>query len=188
MSIATQIRWMFIRRPLLWWLLIAALAVAAAMTAAHSMQGVEAARRSWGSTATVWITTVDTPTGASVHTEQRAVPLAIVPVDAVRTAPGDAIARRHLGVGEIVVTDDVTPKGIAGLMPAGTVAIGVPVHTSPHLTVGDAVIAYANGARVADGMIVAIDDEQVIVAVAQGDAAGLALAVPGGAVIVGMVP
>jgi hypothetical protein len=86
----------------------------------------------------------------------------------------------------VLVAADVDVAGTAGLVPPGWVAVPVP-QRSAVLAIGDAVAAFANGTRLADGIVVARDDEQVVVAVPPETAPGVAQAVPGGALVVGLV-
>ncbi len=188
MEFMTRVRWVFARRPMLWWALIAVLAAAAAGITVQAVRRVEVQRRTWGATQQVWVVVADTAPGAALATQARSYPTAMVPAAAVRKSPGVVTARHALGAGEIVVAGDVTAAGTAGLMAAGSVAVAVPIRPSPHLTVGAAVAAFANGARLADGTVVAVDDGQVVIAVPAADAAALTLAVPGGTVVVGLLP
>ena len=188
MPIVTRLRWVFARRPVLWWILIVALASVAAGVALDAVRQVEAARRSWGDTRQVWVAGADTAPGEPMTATRRDYPVAMIPAAALRSAPGSVAARRHVGAGEILVADDVTSPGTAGLLPQGSVAIAVPIRAAAHLPVGAAVVAYANGARLAAGTVVAADEEQVVIAIPARDAPALTLAVPGGSVIVGLLP
>lgn len=188
MSVVMRLRWIFARRPMLWWILIVALASVAAGFALRALQHVDAERRSWGDTEQVWVAGSDIAPGELLEAVVREYPVAIVPAAALRSAPGSVAARRHLGVGEILVADDITAPGTAALLPAGSVAIAVPIRAAAHLPVGADVVAFANGARLATGTVVAVDDEQVVIAVPADEAPALTLALPGGTVIVGLLP
>ena len=86
----------------------------------------------------------------------------------------------------MLVDGDVTTIGPAGLVPPGDVAIPIPQRAST-VHVGDDVATFADGRRLADGTVVVVDDEQAVVAVAAEDAAAVAQAVPGGAVVIGVI-
>ncbi|MEO5900115.1 MAG: hypothetical protein ABIR68_08280, partial [Ilumatobacteraceae bacterium] len=76
---------------------------------------------------------------------------------------------------------------VAGLIPPGSVAVVVPAGAS-QFHVGDHIAAFANGERLADGLVVGVDLEHLVVAVPTDAAPALTLAIPAGAVVLALLP
>jgi hypothetical protein len=187
MQLMPRIRSTLARHPLLWWLAVAVVAGTGAMIAAGALRGVDEARRSWGETTEVWVATAAAAPGEPLSLERRSYPVAVVPPGAVRSSPAGAVASRNVELGEVIVASDVNPGGVAGLVPPGSVAIAVPTR-APQLRIGDGVAAFASGERLADGIVVDVTEEQVVLAIPSGAASALALAVPGNAVVLALLP
>ena len=185
MHVVARLRLLLVRHPWVWW---AAVAVAAAVVAAAvsgAVRRLDDERRSWGERREVWVATVAVAPGEALVAEARSYPLAMIPADAVREPP-TGMARQPVAAGEVLVTDDVVANGTPGLVPPGWVAVPV-AQRATVARVGDAVAAFADGQRLGDGIVVAVDAEQVVVAVPEGAAPAVTRAVPGGAVVVGLL-
>jgi hypothetical protein len=186
MHVVTRLRLLLVRRPWIWWVAVAAAAAVVGIGVAGALRRLDGERRSWGEARTVWVAAGAVAPGDPLVVEARSYPVAVVPRDAVTQAPNGAVARQRVAAGEVVVVADVSVTGPPGLVPAGWVAVPV-AQRATVARVGDAVAAFADGQRLADGVVIAVDEEQVVVAVAPEVAADVSRAVPGGAVVIGLV-
>lgn len=186
MHAVARLRLLLVRHPWVWWVAVAATAAVIGVSVAGAVRRLDGQRRSWGETRTVWVATAAAAPGEPLVVETRSYPAAMVSAAAVTDEPIGALARQRVAVGEVVVTEDLDVGGTPGLVPAGWVAVPV-AQRAAVVRVGDAVAAFADGRRLADGVVVAVDQEQVVVAVDAGVAADVARAVPGGAVVIGLV-
>ncbi|MEO5723871.1 MAG: hypothetical protein ABIQ39_10920 [Ilumatobacteraceae bacterium] len=188
MQLLPAVRRTLVRHPLLYWCAVVALAVGVGAGVASTLRRVDGARRSWGATTSVWVATADAEAGQRIHVDRREYPEAMVPAAAVLASPADALARQRVSTGEIIVSGDVSSSGLAGLVPAGYVAMAVPQRRATYLSPGYRVVAYAGAVRLAEGTVVAADDEQVVVAVLMSDAAVLSEAIPRGTALLALAP
>ncbi len=95
---------------------------------ADAAAGVEAARRSWGTTQPVVVAAVDVVPGQLLtdHVEVRTRPEPMVPAGAVSELPSTATARQRIAAGEIVMAHDVAATdGPQALIPDGWRAVPV---------------------------------------------------------------
>jgi Flp pilus assembly protein CpaB len=179
-------------RPAARWALVAALAVAVAVTSARLVNRAAAARSEWGETVAVVVITraVDAgrPIGES-DVERRDLPRAVVPDAAVTHSPVGRLAIVDLFPGEVLVARRLAPDGLRGpaaLLPPGSRALAVPTGPgTPPLAVGDAVEVLASGGEPSAspmGRVVAVDESSVTVAVPAADAPAVAFALAQGVV------
>jgi hypothetical protein len=170
------VRLMVARHPWIYWLSIAVVAGMAGLGAARALADVDTARRAWGEQQTVWTASAGIEPGQPISAEGRDVPLAVVPVGAVDSAPDGSIARQRIGPGEIVVDSDVSADGTVGLIPDGWVAFAV---TAPvaHFAVGDHLDVYSGDQLVGAGMVVDVGEQDLMVAVPAAAAPAMATAV-----------
>lgn len=187
MQLLPRIRTTLARHPLLWWAAVGALAVLCGVLAAGALRRVDEARASWGTTRVVWVASAAAAPGDALVAERREYPVAMVPASAVTSSPAGAMARERIAGGEVIVAGHISLGGVAGLVPTGSVGVAVPLR-SPQLHTGDGVAAFANGQRLADGIVVRIDDDQVVLAIPADAAPGLTMAVPAGAVVLALLP
>jgi hypothetical protein len=183
MGIVARARHELARRPWIHWCLVAGLSTAAASSVASALAGVERARASWGTTVDVLVATVPVSPGMPLAgaVEARSVPVALVPdaaVDAVDLVDGDAVARQHLAVGEMVTAADVAPaSGPLALAPRGTRVVTVVAQVPTPAVVGDRVAIAAGGVELVDeAVVVGHIDGAVLVAVRSDRAATVAAA------------
>ncbi len=113
------VRLMLARHPSIYWLTVGMVAAAVALGAARAVEGVDAARRSWGSQQTVWVATAPIEPGEPIRSLNRLVPSAVVPVDVVSADPAGTLARQRVGPGEIITNADISTRGTSGLVPLG---------------------------------------------------------------------
>jgi predicted nucleic acid-binding Zn ribbon protein len=118
-------------------------------------------------------------TGEPIVASARDLPLAMLPAAAV-TAPPTGVAAHPLAEGEVVVATDLVDDG--GLAPAEWLVFAVPADGSPALAAGDAAAVFGSGQRWCDGVVVALGEQTVEVAVAPDCAAGVSAQLALGAV------
>ena len=185
MHLLARLRLLLVRHPWVWWAAVVVAAVVIGVAVGGAVRRLDDERGAWGERRDVWVTTAAAAPGDPVVAERRSYPLAVVPADAVTERP-TGVAHQRLAAGEVLVAADVVATGVPGLVPPGWV--GVPVAQRASVAgVGDAVTAFADGRRLGDGIVVAADAEQVVIAVPADAAAAVAQAVPGGAVVVGLL-
>ena len=122
MNFVARIRHVLARRPWLYWLAVPVLAASAGLVVADATAGVDAARRSWGTTRPVVVAAVDVAPGQLLtdHVEVRTRPEPMVPAGAVSDLPSTATARQRIAAGEIVMAHDVAAiAGPRALIPDG---------------------------------------------------------------------
>ncbi|MEY2582746.1 MAG: hypothetical protein QOE09_2595 [Ilumatobacteraceae bacterium] len=181
------IRLMVARHPWIYWLTIAAVASLVAVGAQRVVAGVDAQRRSWGRQQSVWIATVGIEPGQAIAADRNEVPAAVVPIDAAVHVDAGAVARQHIGAGEIVTNADLTATGVAGLIPAEWSAFAVP-ESVEHFTTGDHVGVYTGDRLLAPGLVVAAGTSELMVAVPDASAPALAAALLADAVTLALTP
>ena len=189
MHVAARIRHVLARRPWLYWLAILVVAAAAATVAADAGAAVDDARRAWGRTRPVVVARVDLEPGDPLAggTTTRSLPVPLLPPSAVDEVASGAVARQHLGAGEVVVAADVAASGSPqALIPPGWSAVAVAEVVPTGAAIGDRVTAVADGVVLAsDGRVVGHVGDAVLVAVPDDDAPALAAAsAAGGAALV----
>lgn len=153
-SIPVSIRRVVARRPWLYWLAVGAAAIGIAASVHDGMQGLEAARSSWGSMRTVLVADEPIEAGATLRVVTREVPAAIVPDAAIDESSG-LLARQRIGVGEIVTAIDVVAGAAPmALVPDGWVAVPVVESTPSGATVGERIRVASDGVVVTSGIVV----------------------------------
>lgn len=181
------IRLMVARHPSIYWLTVGLIAAAVALSTARAVERVDAARRSWSRQQTVWVASASIEPGQPIHSATRLVPMAVVPVDAVRADPAGTAARQHVGSGEIITDSDVTTRGIVGLVPDGWVAFALQTSVG-HFAVGDHLSIYAGGQLACAGLVVDATDSALMVAVPADTASAMATAILADAVTLALTP
>jgi len=183
-----RVRRLLARRPWLYWLAIGVLATAAYAALAARSRAYDAARDRWADTGPVLvarrpIAPGDELAGAVARAEW---PRALRPADALIGIDPDAVARQHVGVGEVVTAVDVAPlTGPLALVPDGWVVVPVVEAPSSGATLGERVRVVSGGIVVsADARVVGtIGPDVTLVAVPDADAATVSAAVEARAVV-----
>ena len=175
------------RHPWIYWVTIAAVASLAGLSAQRAIAGVDAQRRSWGPQQSVWMTTVAVDAGQVIAAERSEVPAAVVPIDAAMEVRSGTIARQHIGAGEIVTRSDIAASGPAGLIPADWAAFAVPASVD-HFTTGDHVNAYTGDQFLTPGLVIAVSESELMVAIPVASAPALAAALLADAVVLALTP
>ena len=178
MSVLARLRQLLAHSPWIYWVVVAALALVAAVAVSRTAAGVEAARREWGESRPVVVVTVDVAAGAVLDGVVRRadVPAPLVPPSAVEELPDGATARHDLAAGEIVVAGDVSATGgPQALIPSGWLAVPIAEVVPSGVRPGDQVQVASGGVVLADeGVVVAGADGVTLVAVPARSAAQVA--------------
>jgi hypothetical protein len=163
MPIMPAVRRLVARRPWVQWLVVVIIAAAVAAAVADVMAGVETARRSWGSTTTVWIAAHDIERGEPIVVETLEVPLAVRPERAASDPAGE-VARQAIGRGEIVTSRDVVDDD--GSAPDGWLVAPVRESLPSGAGPGEQVRVVSGGFVIADdAVVVGFVDDVTLVAV-----------------------
>lgn len=184
------------RRPHLYWIAVAAVALAVAVSVRHQLQRVDAARDAWGTPHRVLVATraVEPGEALTAAVAERTLPGAAVPASAIDSVEPGAVAQHPLGAGEVLLAHHVAPgTGLAGRLPAGTAGVAVAgVNAALPLALGDIVdvvaiddplggTAGAAGTVLATGStVVALTDGGAVLAIPTDAAPTSAAALAGG--------
>lgn len=188
----------FAIRPLAYWTVVAALAVAAGVAVHRIADTAARARDRWGASRAVIVALRAIPPGGALdltNTESRRLPLAAVPDAALDHLGPGAVASQPIDAGEVVVHSRVGRGGlgpIAALLPPNGRAVALggrgprpPVHVGDHV---DVVAIGGDGhqgelvARAA--LVVQVDDQSVVVAVTAAELPGVAAAALDGSAVI----
>jgi hypothetical protein len=175
-SVGVRWRRLVARRPWIYWMVIAGLAVTGGTSVHRRIEGVEAARRQWGDTRRVLVVSASAPAGAPIVTSTIDVPLALVPTGALD--PDDAgrplIARNPLRPGNILTDLDVGRAGATpplALVPDGWLAVAVIESPASGAQPGDRVVVVSEGVVLEpDAIVIGHHEEATLVAVPAGSA------------------
>jgi hypothetical protein len=191
-NVAARIRLLLARSPWLYWAIVASLAGAAALFVMRAADGVDAARDAWGEPSAALVATRDVEPGATLDgaTELRELPGPMVPAGALTERGLGAVARQRIAAGEVVVEHDVAPNAAPrALIPDGWRAVAVSEPVASGAQVGDEVSVASGGVVLAaDGVVVGLAGEALLVAVPADEAAQVAHAAAGGDVAVLLKP
>lgn len=192
MHVAARLRNVLARHRWLYWAAVASLAAATALVVASAGAAVDDARRSWGATRPVLVATADLVPGEPLDgaAELRPLPVPMIPTAAIGAVPTGAVARQHVGTGEVVVEADVAATANPqALIPAGWSAVAVAEPVPSGAVTGDEVTAVAEGVVLAaDGVVVGRSGDAVLVAVPAGDGPAVAMAAASGTLALLLVP
>lgn len=175
---AVALRRVLVKRPWIYWLVVAIAAIGAGASTLARADRVDAERAAWGVTRTVWVTGVDHLPGDPLTAHRVELPEALVPdgaVDATDTID-DLAARQFVAAGRVVHTTDV----VAGVGPQSLTPIGwlaVPVNESPvsGAALGDRVRVVGDGVVLsAEAVVVGHHDGSSLVAVPSAEAPAIA--------------
>ena len=180
MSLLPKVRLLLARRPWLYWLCAGVCAAIAWAAVGAAQSAAVRERQRWGTTRTVWVTTQTASPGEQVAAEHREYPLAMVPTDALDTLPSAATAAHMLARGEVLVAADLVG---AVAIPSGWVAFAITGDDVPHLVPGDSAVLFGQGTRWCDGVVLALLDNTVEVAVPPECADGLSAVLTVGEVV-----
>lgn len=167
MRLVTRARVVLARHPWIHWLVIGVLASGAGLIVIGQLAGVDAARREWADTRHVYVADHDLSPGDALTVSRVELPLVAIPPAAIDALPPDAVLRRWVDQGEVLVEPDLgSGHGPAALAVAGTVVVPVSDPLVPSAEVGLTVAIYAEGLVLTESAtIVHTSDAVVFVAV-----------------------
>jgi pilus assembly protein CpaB len=194
------------RRPILYWLVAVALAVASGGTVANLTARAEASLQRYGTLRPVAVATHDLDPGEVIgrgDVELRALPRGLIPSGALVSSPAGQVVRHPIYAGEVIVGGRLAPMGLSGtaaLLPPGRRGVAVPIDPASglQLVVGDEVdVLVTLDPTIADGdptvtvaraaLVVAVGELSATVAVTQDQAPRLAFAITQGVVTLALV-
>jgi hypothetical protein len=192
MHVAARLRNVLARHRWLYWAAVLLLASGAGLVVASASAAVDDARRSWGETRPVLVATADLVPGDSLDgaVELRTLPVPMIPPAALGEPPAGAIARQHVGRGEVVVSADVAATAHPqALIPAGWSAVAVAEAVPSGALTGDEVTAVAEGVVLAaEAVVVGRSGDAVLVAVPDAEGPAVAMAAASGTLALLLVP
>ena len=168
------------RSLVLRWVAVAVAAALVAVEAASVGAAARAARDRWGEVAPFAVAVTRLEAGDRIGADDVVVelrPVAVVPDEALASAPVGRVVSATVLAGEVLVADRVAPGGTsatAALVPEGWRAIAVPASPAPPVEPGDRVDVLAPDVVAEDAVVVHVDDDVVTVAVSAADAPAVA--------------
>lgn len=178
MKIAASCRLFLLRRPWIYWIVVATAAVTVGLVVRDRLRSIDAQRSAWGETRLVWIAERDVDVGDIATVSLREFPIAMIPAAAVTPDTDVGIVRQRLRRGEIVVDADLgAGSGPAALADDGQVVIAVDDPLISTADPGATVAVYAEGLELTrGGRVMTSADGVVLVAVDERDAPVVAAA------------
>lgn len=172
---AVAVRRILVKRPWIYWLIVAIAAAGAGASMLERSDRVDAERATWGETRSVWVAVVDHEPGDPLTVERREVPRAVVADGAADTVAGFA-ARQHVAEGEIVHDSDIAaPTGPQALTPRGWLVVPVIESPTSGAALGDRVRVVGDGVVLSqNAIVVGHHDGSSLVAVPTDEAASVA--------------
>lgn len=175
MHVAARARLVLARRPWIYWVVVAALAVAAAASLRSEMASIASERETWGSARTVLVARHRLEPGEPVIADLVSLPVAALPDDALTDAaalPDSTVVRQRVAAGEVLTQLDVViGPGPAALADPGSVVVALSDPLARDVVVGLSVQVSADGLVVADNArVTAVIDDVIFVAVGADEA------------------
>lgn len=183
MHVAARARLFLARRPWIYRVVIAALAVLAAVAVNGRIATIDAARDDWGTTRLVAVADRQLEAGDPLVAELVELPLAAIPEMALTDIADGARVRQRVAEGEVLTQLDTTARpGPAAQAEPGTVVVPLSDPLARDVVAGISVRVAADGVILAEqATVVDVVDDVILVAVAEPDAAGVADAARRGA-------
>ena len=167
MRLAARGRIFLARHRWTYWLALVAIAVGLGVVTNGRLVALDSARNRWVETKTVHVARRDPRPDEPLMVDALELPIAAIPPSALTAPPDELVARRHISTGEILVEVDVmSVGGPAARAEPGTVVVGVADGPTSSASIGVRVRVASDGMVLApDGIVVAVSDEIVFVAV-----------------------
>ncbi len=187
LNVAVRWRRLVVRRPWIYWLVVATLAMAGAMSIHRRLERLDATRQAWGDTRSVLVATAATRPGNEITTAVVEAPVALVPSDALDAddAASRHVARHAVAPNHILTELDVGRGGAAApraLVPAGWLAVAVVESPASGAMPGDQVVVASDGIVLAEqAVVIGRGDDATLIAVPAATAPLLPVAAAGGA-------
>jgi len=190
MQLAARARLFLARRPWVYWLAVAMLALGVAAGVQDRLRAVDEARDRWSTVRAVAVADHDHQPGDALATSSVVLPVAAIPPNALDQVTAGDRARQRIGRGEIVVAVDVIPPaGPAAGADTGTLVVPIVDPLARGVRIGLPVQIVAEGLVLADNAtVVEVIDEVVFVSVDPNDAHLVAAAARGDTASLVFVP
>ena len=178
MHVTVRIRIFLARHAWVRWAIIVALTVAVGWTVHHRGAAVERERASWGATIDVVVARSDLQPDGAIDAAIVAMPAAMVPPAALTALAPDTRLRRHVVIGAVLTSADVTvDPGPAAFAEDGTAVVGVIDPLARSASIGLQVAVTSEGVTLAErASIVGVDTDVIFVAVPEAAAPMVAAA------------
>lgn len=181
MHVAARARLVLARRPWMYWVVVAALAIAAASVVRSELASIASERDTWGSARAVLVARHQLEPGDPVIADLVNLPVAALPDDALTDTPAlpdDAVVRQRVAAGEVLTRLDVSSNpGPAALADSGTVVVALSDPLARDVVVGLSVQVSADGVVLADAaQVTGVVDDVIFVAVSVDEAPTVAAA------------
>ena len=185
-----RVRFLFARRPWLYWLVVGVVCVMVTWAVTGMVRHATASARSLGRLVSVPVAARPLSLGAVVGSDDvawRRLPVGVLPDEPVEPSPVGRTVVVPVVPGEVLLVPKFAPAGLSGvaaLLPAGARALAVPVvAANPSVQRSDRVDVLADSALVVrDAVVLDVTDDVVTIAVPADDAPGVALALSRGVV------
>ena len=186
---AVALRRLVARRPIVYWLAVAALGVTVVLAVASEVHSLRTERDRWSDTSTVLVARSDGRPGELIAVDAIDLPDAVAPASAIGAIDGRPL-RRHVAAGDIVTELDLAPRsGSLALVPPGWRAVPIVEVPSSASEVGDRVEVVSDGVVIAsEAVVVGGHDSVTLVAVPADVAPLLPLAASSSSVALLRVP
>lgn len=182
MLLLPRLRLALARRPWIYWVFVAGCSAIVWSTLTTSQAELADQRRRWGETRRVWVAAVDIGPGDLVRSVARDYPIAMVATSAIADEPVDIFATTSIAAGEVLVESDVNGT-TDDLLPHEWVVFALERDGTPALHPGSNVAVFGSGQRWCDGVVVAVYDDSVEVAVPPTCADAVSVQVAGGMIV-----
>lgn len=176
MRLLVQLRLLLARHPAIYWVAVGLVAMQTATAVDGRLDRLDAARRSWTDTRSVWVASRELAPGDAVVAEARTLPIVAVPEAALVDQPAGIVVQR-VDAGSVLTAADIGADRMA-LLPDGwegvAVSTGVP---SLPVEPGDRVrITDGIGLVVDDAIVISVSDSTAVIAVPEAVAPAVATA------------
>jgi hypothetical protein len=188
MTIIVRCRRWLARHPRVAWTLVCCCLIGAAWSFVARHHALAQTRAQWGRLRPVWVASHHIAPGEPIVAIRRDYPEAMVPDDALTTSPGAATARQTITDGEVLVAADVDGSGLSVTVGDGSLAFSIPLFGGFVGDVGDRLAVLADGMLLANGTVVAVTADAVVVSVPIDAGGAVSAAVERGTVVVAIAP
>jgi hypothetical protein len=178
MHVAARARLVLARRPWVYWVAVAALAILAAGAVQRETSSIAEERDRWSTTRSVLVASRQLEPGEPVVADFVLLPVAAVAELALTEAPDGAVVRQRVAAGEVITELDIARRaGPAALAEFGEVVIALSDPLARNVAPGLHVQVAADGVLLArSATVTGVVDDVIFVAVASIDAPALAAA------------
>jgi hypothetical protein len=164
-QLLVRVRVLLARHPVVYWIVVALVALQIASAVDARLDRLDEARRSWTETREVWVAVGDHQPGNLVVAQQRTLPVVGIPATALTEEPR-GVAVQWIDAGSVLTSADLGGDRLA-LLPDGwqgvavsTGAPALPIVAGDHVAIVTGVEVLAD-----DAIVMSVDDATAVVAV-----------------------